>query len=43
MQFLLPKVVRKMAGQPDGHIRVELILMFHLIMFTAWLMGLLGS
>lgn len=43
MRFLLPEVVREMAGQPDGRIRAELILMSHLIVFTAWLMWLLDS
>lgn len=43
MHFLLPETFRKMAGQPDGCIRVELLLMFHLIVFTTCLMRLLGS
>lgn len=43
MRFLLPTMFREMAGQPDGHICVELILMSHLIVFIAWLMWLLDS
>lgn len=43
MCFLLPETLGMMAGQPDGCIRVELLLMFHLIVFTTWLMWLLGS
>lgn len=35
MCFLLPEMVREMAGQPDGHVCLEMILMSHLIMFTS--------
>lgn len=43
MCFFLPEMFRGMAGQPDGHISVELILMSHLIVFTAWLIWILDS
>jgi len=43
MHFLLPEMVGEMAGLPDGCICVELMLMSHLIVFTALLMWLLDS